>query len=116
MRNYDATMDQAYVALGERPYEWSLEWGGTDNEEVYVNIMDSEAVVISLEEDDHSVKTYHAVYYRWDRTHGVEEEHWIGQAADAESIADMVLGWVQRYEKAQALMAAAMEKAFGGGE
>ena len=59
---------------------------------------------------------FHAVYYRWARDHGVEEEYWIGSAVDAASIADLVLPWIERYDKAQARMAAEMEKAFGGGE
>ena len=115
MVNYDPTMDQAYVALGERSHEFSVDFMQEPNE-VYVNIGDREAVVVSLEADDHEVKTYHAAFYRWARDHGVEEEHWIGQTADAESIADLVVAWCERYEKAQARMAAEMERAFGGGE
>lgn len=116
MRDYGPSMYKLQDVLGERSHENSVDFDQKDDE-IYVNIMDSEAVVISLEEDPPSqTKTFHAVYYRWDRTHGVEEEHWIGQTADEESIADLVLAWIERYEKAQSIMAAEMEKAFGGGE
>lgn len=115
MPNYDPTMTQVQDVLGERSHEYSVDYI-QEADEIYVNIMDSEAVVVSLEADDHEVRTYHAVYYRWARDHGVEEEHWIGQAADAESVVDLVLPWIERYEAAQARMAAEMERAFGGGE
>jgi hypothetical protein len=111
MPNYDPTMDQVRVVLGERSHEFSVDFMQEPNE-VYVNIMHSEAVVVS--QDDN--KLFHAVYYRWARDHGVEEEHWIGSSHDAESVADLVLGWADRYEKAQAKLAAEMEAAFGGGE
>ncbi|HWI68157.1 MAG TPA: hypothetical protein VNS88_07230 [Nitrospiraceae bacterium] len=114
MPNYDPTLDQVYVALGERPHEFTLDLDQKDDE-IYVNIMASEAVCITREIDNKTV-SFHAVYYRWAPDHGVEEEHWIGSAADAESVADLVLPWIERYEAAQARMAAEMERAFGGGE
>ena len=108
--NYDPTLTQVLVVLGERSHENSVDYM-QEADEIYVNIMASEAVCITREIDNKTV-SFHAVYCRWDRTHGLAEEHWIGSAADAESVADLVLPWIERYEAAQARMAAEMERAF----
>jgi hypothetical protein len=77
--------------LGELPHQYHVD---QHDDAVYVNFDFDVAVVIELQEDGlFSLEMLH-----WDRTHGVDQEHFIGALADPDVVAAAAIAFARRRE------------------
>lgn len=90
------TITDAYVAFGEAAHNYVVEFVpsvGVDGA-VYVNFDALAAVVVTCEHDLSRGVLFTAKYTHWDRTGGVDQEGWILDAVDTDTLVAGVLAWI----------------------